>query len=39
VNGTCGYSFCAYACDAQGNCPTYLDPADFGNVCYCIPAY
>jgi hypothetical protein len=39
VNGTCGYSFCTYACDALGNCPQGFDPTDFGNACYCIPAY
>jgi hypothetical protein len=37
VNGSCGYSFCAYQCDAQGNCPAGFWPQDLGSACYCMP--
>lgn len=37
VNGVCGYSFCAYRCDSQGNCPAGFWPQNLGSTCYCMP--
>ena len=38
VDQVCGFSFCAFECDAEGNCMQGFEPADVSGTCYCIPA-
>ena len=37
VDYVCGFSFCAYECDAGDDCFTGFYPADVSGNCYCIP--